>query len=462
MRMRKIILLLVLTLSLFQAGAIRVKGSAAGYAGQTLEFFTLSDPVTRTPLPFFSLTIDPSGNFSAEVPVTSPCWCYADFGIFRGRLVLEPGKEVTLQLPPLREKSFEESKNPYFEPVEIWLKSDDGSGRELSGLVSRYDTRFFQLTDTYFTQIYHRQMKSYVDTIRGRLDREFGKNENSLFREHARLRMSGLEADVMRAGREKMAGSLKGLSQEAWQMPAFADFLNRLFTNSLSTESKSPAGSRLRMWVARGDMTALRKWTGEFTAAVSPLADLILLKMLHDAWYSGEFSKTAIPNMVASPYFTAHNTPAIRDMAARVAGKIAFLLPGTPAPEICLPPAAGTPWCSTTSSRPFLYILFADLEIPICQEQVKYLKTVAEKTGGKVQFLTVLSPSEKISNEEFMSRHQIPGIMVTDTPHRESGREYKVRSYPSAFLLDRQHRVILAPARTPLDGFEFQFEDMKK
>ncbi len=61
-----------------------------------------------------------------------------------------------------------------------------------------------------------------------------------------------------------------------------------------------------------------------------------------------------------------------------------------------------------------------------------------------------------------MSRHQIPGIMVTDTPHRKSGREYKVRSYPSAFLLDHQHRVILAPARTPLDGFEFQFEDMKK
>jgi hypothetical protein len=74
----------------------------------------------------------------------------------------------------------------------------------------------------------------------------------------------------------------------------------------------------------------------------------------------------------------------------------------------------------------------------------------------------VLSPSEKISNEEFMSRHQIPGIMVTDTPNRKTGRDYRVRSYPSAFLLDSRHRVVLAPARTPLDGFEFQFEDLIK
>lgn len=110
----------------------------------------------------------------------------------------------------------------------------------------------------------------------------------------------------------------------------------------------------------------------------------------------------------------------------------------------------------------FLYLLFADLEIPVCREQVRYLKTMAEKTGSKVEFLIVLSPSQKVNNTEFMSSNQIPGIMVTDTPNRKTGKEYKVRSYPSAFLLDGQHRVVLAPARTPLDGFEFQYTDLKK
>ncbi len=87
---------------------------------------------------------------------------------------------------------------------------------------------------------------------------------------------------------------------------------------------------------------------------------------------------------------------------------------------------------------------------------------MAEKTGQEVQILVVVSPTEKVNVTEFMSRHQVPGLVVFDNPGNSVGRLYKVRSYPSAFLLDKSHRVILAPARTPLDGFEFQFEDMKK
>lgn len=460
--MRKILLVSLFVLFLCPAGAVRVSGTAAEYAGRSFVFFTHSDPVTRSPLPIFTLSIGHDGNFSGSVEVTSPVYCFADFGIFRGRFFLEPGKEVTLHLPPLREKSFEESKNPYFEPVEIWLKTGDGGTGELTNLISRFDTRLFRLTDKYFNQLYHRQMKSYADTINRHMEGEFGNFKDPLFREHFRVRMAALEADVMRAGREKMAANLKDLPAEAWSRPAFTDFLNRLYVNTLSTESKSPAGASLRLWVARENLTELKNWTARFTAAPSPLADVILLKLLYDAWYSGEFSKNGIRKMVASAYFSSHNMKEVRDMASMVSEKITFLQPGTTAPEICLPSGEDRTWCTRSNTSSYLYLLFADLEIPVCQEQVKYLKTLVEKTGKDVQVVVVASPSSRINVMEFMSRHQVPGIVITDTPGLEAGKLYKVRSYPSAFLLDSQHRVVLAPARTPLDGFEFQFEDLKK
>ncbi len=461
--MRKIFILIsLIILAGLQAEALRIIGSAPDYAGRTLEFFSVSDPVSKTPVPCFMLNIDDQGKFNAEAAVLENLYCYSDFGIYRGRMILVPGRDITLELPPLREKRFEESKNPYFEPVEIWLKTGGDSGNEITNMISQFDTRFYRFTDTYFNQLYYKQMKSYADTIRGKLDKEFGKNRDPLFREHLRIRMASLEADVMRSGRERIAGELKDLPPGAWFRPAFTDFLNRLFVNTLSTESKSPTGSKLRLWVARENLTELRNWTSRFTAAPSPLSDVILLKLLHDAWYSGEFSKTAIWKMVTSGYFTSHNQKEIRQIAAHLSEKISYLQPGTTAPEISLPSVDLHTWCSAANTGQYLYILFADLEIPICQEQVKYLKTMAEKTGNPVQFLVVLSPSKKVSNEEFMSRHQIPGIMVTDTPNRKTGRDYRVRSYPSAFLLDSRHRVVLAPARTPLDGFEFQFEDMIK
>lgn len=461
--MRKAIILFTLwLLAGGQAHGLRINGIAPDYTGRTLEFYLLSDPVSRTPLPLFSVEVGAGGKFSVDTEVTSPVCAFSEFGIFMGRVILEPGKDMTLHFPPLREKSFEESKNPYFEPVEIWLKTDGENGTGVTNLISRFDTRFYQLTDTYFNQLYYKQIKSYADTIGVKLEKEFGKNRDPLLREHIRIRLASLEADVIRSGREKVAGNLKDLPSDAWFRPAFTDFLNRLFVNTLSTESKSPAGSNLRFWVARENLPELRNWISRFTACPAPLSDVILLKLLHDAWYSGEFSKNAIRKMVTSDYFTAHILKEIRQMAATLSEKINYLQPGTAAPGICLPSGDNLTWCSTANTLTYLYILFADLEIPVCREQVKYLKTMAEKTGSQVQFLIVLTPSQKVNNTEFLSRNQIPGIMVTDTPNRKAGREYKVRSYPSAFLLDRQHRVVLAPARPPLDGFEFQFEDLTK
>lgn len=107
------------------------------------------------------------------------------------------------------------------------------------------------------------------------------------------------------------------------------------------------------------------------------------------------------------------------------------------------------------------YILFADLEIPVCQEQVKYLNTLNDKIGNSADILLILKPSERINQTDFIKRHNIPGKIVLDTHDATYGRLFKVRAYPSAFLIDQNHLVILAPAKNPLDGFEFQFESIK-
>lgn len=91
--MRKILLVSLFVLFLCPAGAVRVSGTAAEYAGRSFVFFTHSDPVTRSPLPIFTLSIGHDGNFSGSVEVTSPVYCFADFGIFRGRFFLNPGRK---------------------------------------------------------------------------------------------------------------------------------------------------------------------------------------------------------------------------------------------------------------------------------------------------------------------------------------------------------------------------------
>ena len=111
--------------------------------------------------------------------------------------------------------------------------------------------------------------------------------------------------------------------------------------------------------------------------------------------------------------------------------------------------------------QPYQYILFADLEIPVCREQVKYLKTIQEKIGQELDILLILTPATRVSNQDFIRTEQIPGKIVNDTNDKAIGKKYKIRSYPSALLLNRDHKVVLSPAKTPLDGFEYQFPGKK-
>jgi hypothetical protein len=461
-RLRKLWFVIVFVITAFPSKSVTISGSEPSYAGRTLEFMTWTDPVSKNEKSVFQLVIDEKGNFSTEVMISETLFCFCDLGIYRGQIILLPDENMKLKLPPVKEKSFEESKNPYFEPVEIWLRANEGSDKSLTNLISRFDNQFYGLNDQYFNQLYLRNLKNYQDTIRIKLDSEFSKYTHPYFLIHRQIRFKSLEAEMARAGREKIIGSLKNIKSDEWDQPAFTSLLNSLLVNTLSNESKAMSGSRIKQWIRDKNMAEFKKWATAFTATTSPLTDLVMLKMMHDAFYSGAFSKPAILQMLRSDYFSQNIYPEIIRISGEVISKITYLEKGSLAPGICLPLLSQSTWCSTDNKKPYLYILFADLDIPVCQEQVKYLKTMTEKTGTNLEILLVISPSPMMNVTDFVAKNQVPGIVVIDHDNYLTGRKFRVRSYPSAFLLDKNHKVLLAPAKTPLDGFEFQFAGINK
>jgi hypothetical protein len=417
---------------------------------------TWSDPVSKNAVPAFTLKIGPQGRIQVETGVAGLLFCYADFDAYRGKMIIIPGQTIKIKLPPLKERTFEESKNPYFKPIELWLPGQVEGQDDLTTRFARFDQRFFELQDRFFNQLFFRQQRNYLDSVRIPLEREFAAYTHPEFRWHHQLMLKTIEAGMLRTGREKLMGSLKDIPAPAWKLPSFADLTDRLLTNTLSQESKSSQGVQLRAMISQRNVAELKKWTENLTGAASPLADLLLIKLLHDAFYSGEFPKNAILQILQGSHFTAHTTREIRVSAAEVAEKLQFLYTGTTAPGICLPSLAGDTLCSVTANKPYQYILFADLEIPVCQEQVKYLAEIHQRIGERVDILVVLTPSARISNKDFVLTHKIPGRIVIDDLTRKTARQYKIRSYPSALLLNREHKVVLSPAKTPLDGFELQ------
>ena len=143
---------LILTVILnLPVSATIIRGQNKEYSGKELRFYKYSDPVTREKINLFSLKADHEGRFKTEINISTTTCLYCDFGIYRGILILEPEKTTDLLLPPLREKSFTESKNPYFEPVEFWFLTSNRD--QLNDQISEYDTELNKMTDKNFTNL---------------------------------------------------------------------------------------------------------------------------------------------------------------------------------------------------------------------------------------------------------------------------------------------------------------------
>jgi hypothetical protein len=75
------------------------------------------------------------------------------------------------------------------------------------------------------------------------------------------------------------------------------------------------------------------------------------------------------------------------------------------------------------------------------------LKTIASHYKEKLVIINVIPDSKGFKNES-----NWPGFFVTTSANIE--KTYKVKTYPNAFLIGKDGKLLLSPAPNPIDGFD--------
>ncbi|SHF73357.1 Peroxiredoxin [Mariniphaga anaerophila] len=443
--------------SVITAAPTIIKGNQKEYAGRQLRFFRYSNPVTQEKVPVFSLDVLENGSFSTDVLVEQTTFVFADFGVYHGMLFLEPGKTFNLLLPPLREKSFADSKNPYFQPVEFWFASE--SGETLNDHISAFDSRLNQLTDEHFNSLYFNRSKTVFDSIQISLENQFAEIKNPLFLLHKKLKLKAVEADALRLEADKTAPVFQGIETQFWNFPAFIQLFDKTFGSQLSFEARTLEGSSIRQAVASGNITFLKNFLEKKYNVKGSFSELALLKMLHDAFYSGDFSQQDISKLAGSATFLENKNSFVRETAKAVFEKLEFLKQGSKAPVICLKNTDGNRVCTNEipeGKGKFKYLIFADTEMIICREHLKYLARTEEQFQKHLQIIVVLRKTDPIETKIFLDKANVPGIHLVDEKG-EFIEKYRVKSFPTCFLLNENHEIVFQQTKAPLDGFEQQF-----
>jgi peroxiredoxin len=453
-KMRFLFSFFILLFSFSSFAATIIECNNSDYAGAKLIFYTYTDPVSLTQKEVFTLKIDDTGKSTISIETKTTDYVFCDFGIYRGMLLIEPNQTIQLQLPPKREKSFADQKNPYFVPVSFWFATEDNN--QLNNQISKFTFVLNRLTDQYFNQLYFRQLDSYFDSLQYLIEKDFGNIQSEPFLFHKKYSIKLVEADAFRLKPENISAVFSSAKQQYYTYPAFTTLFEKTFNGLLSFEAKSVKGSDVKKATNHGDISFLTNYVQTKYKLQGEILDLALLKMLHDAYYSGDFTKSSIEQMINSQRFAKNQSKLIRETAKNTFDKITFLQKGSTAPNICLKNNKGINVCSNAKKDKFKYLVFADIEILICREQLKYLPVIQERFEKYLEIFVILRNTNPEEIKKFFSENEVPGTILTDE-NNEFINLYKVKSFPQCYLLDENHKVTLSTTQAPLDGFEQQF-----
>ncbi len=450
----RLLLLFFLMISFLNGTCTEIIGQNKEYAGRKLRFFKYSDPVTKEKIHLFTLDIDAAGNFKANADVNKTTFVYSEFGIYKGNLFLEPGQKIELLLPPFREKTFAEQKNPYFTPVEFWFSTAEGN--HLNDEISSFDNQLNQLADKYFNQLYFGQSRSAFDSVQVQLQQQFEEINSKTFAQHKNLKLKSVEADAFRMKPAKIAPELADVELDYWNHPAFIQLFDKTFAGNLSSEAKSKPGNSILKAVSEGDVAFFTTFIKNNYRITGLLSDLVLLKLMHDGFYSGDFPQESILNILSDKHFANNQNQIIQTMAKDVIQKLVHLRKGSKAPVICLKNINGNQECTNETNNKFKYLVFADTEMIVCREQLKYLTKINEMFNEHLEIYVILLKTDIIEMKMFLVEENIPGVHLVDSNNKFI-EQYSVKSFPTCYLLNSNHEVVFQDTKAPLDGFEQQF-----
>ena len=442
-----------------------IHGSGPGYSGKAVYTTIAWNPFITVFEYSNRLICSEDGSFDLEIPLKSPRVVQFETGMYQAYLYMEPGYHYKVHFPEYREKTRDARISPFYQPVVIPLqvsfRSSITTGEQISGeveinrTIAAFDSRFAELNQGIIMQR-RKGLSSKTDSIIVKLESEFNTDTTLFFSSYRRYRYGVLKLNEGKTGLETISRNFLGPEVMEWH-PGFVELFRAMFKDFIFYYSETPDGEGLRSLINRTqDFRQARELVRKHPAVWSDtLAEMILLQEFSELFYRGDYHKQAllimIDSMAANPVSDNFGI-----YASQLHTKLSSLVTGHSPPPISLEDLDGK-LCSLDDFKgKYTYLFFGTPDHYGCMMEYPFLQSFTEKHSDYLNVVTIMASEEKGELEDFMKRNGYgwkalhyefqPGVLS----------DYQVRAYPTAYLIDREGKLLLSPATLPTDGFEQQ------
>jgi hypothetical protein len=436
------------------AQTVMVSGENPAYAGKSIQVSIPGNPFLDIPSYSETVICDSKGIFSLEFAVETGTIARFATGIYNSSLYVEPDSQYEIQLPPLRELAYSERISPYFEPLNILLKTM-GNPQDVNHLIYRFDSLFSNLNEE-LIRSRRIEGKPLADSMIGLLESEFESGIYPWFDDYRKYKSGILKLNEGRTGLGTVSHDFLGPNVRETH-PAFMELFGAMFKDFLVYYDRTSEGKGIVYQINRAhNLDSLRNIISSHAAITNDtLCDLLLLQELPSLFYRGNFHREAILILLDSMESDPVN-PAYSLYSKQIRARLSSLLTGNSPPPFSLEDIRGKEWSLADFKGKYTYLMFCTPDHYGCMMEYPFLKSYFEKHSSYLEVVSVMVAESHEKAMDFMKKNDYPWKALYYGDNDKLLDDYMVKAFPVAYLIGPDGTLILSPAPLPTDGFEQQ------
>lgn len=460
--MNKLFLPLLIFISIALSGQkaisarVVISGKAPDYAGDKIEFNTLHDFISEKKESLGTCVVKPDGSFELQTELDRIRLGFADFDGYHCMLYLEPGKNYQILLPPKRKLTAAQKRNPFVKPDPIWLGIENPQNDELNFRIQEFEQKYLAYENKYFNEVFVNQSGKLVDSVKNELNREFPKTDQKFFEAHKFFRIGNLEFALNQGRSAEFMKTYFSTTKPVYDLNAYATLFDQEFTNYFTTLTTSLHQSAVAQFINHAELDKLDEYFQKQLHFNAALSHWVLLKAMKDAYYTKLFSKTSILKLLDQVVQNSGWSEYEKETAQFIRHDLTYLTSGTTPPEISLKSLDGKVVSLSNYKGSYIYLHFTDPKNIVCAQHLDALKKIADHYNKEKLVIINVIPQ----NQEFKNDRGWPGIFTTSGD--ALAETYKVKTYPTSFLISKEGKLLLSPAPNPIDGLDRQLGQIFK
>ena len=465
--MKQIIILYILIFTFNNIGyaqEVIITGNAKTYAGDELVWKTYSDQITFTEKKLATCKVEKNGNFKFTINIKSTKVSFIHLSVFKGLLYIEPGKSYNIVLPEKVTKLPEDELNPFFEETEFFIRCTKPDTTELNYLIKRYDKLYnFHLTKS-FNFFKGSVNKAVIDSIVELIEKKVPYNNNKYFTNYKKYNYAAIRLMAYERNRKHFLNKYFAKKEILFNNTAYMDLFNRVFNNHLSILYKDSKGKLIPYnLIKQKSISSLKSTLDSFTYLTNDtLKEMVILKSLFDNFYKEDFPRKSILFMIDS---IEHST-LVKDVkitAKNIKTKLTKLLPNYYAPKFKLRDINGNLVSLDKYKNEFVYLNFCNPASYSCQKDFKTLQQLNIQKYELFNIVTICVCNSFDEMKYLVEKNNFNWTFLYYEKDNDLLKDYKIRVYPSYYLINPEGKLIMSPAFPPTEAsFEARYFDTLK